>query len=72
MDMYWLKHAFDTLTEDIVGDEDEEDSVEQAADGLDLGVAVGILLPLGLDLGHVSSHQPNEQSHAVEEHVESI
>ena len=61
-----------TLAEDIVRYEHQENTIEKPWNGLHLAIPVSVLVVSLRQLSYVGRYKPNEQSCAVEKHVESI
>ena len=71
LDELRLVDALDALAEDVEGDEHQEYAVEQPTLCLYFAVSIRVLLVCA-EFGDVGGAEPDEQSHAVEEHVEGV
>ena len=72
LDLNRLKYAFNTFTEDVIGNEYEEYTVKQPTDGLYFAVSICIKLINILELRNIRCHQSNEQSNTIKQHMKSI
>lgn len=72
MDLNGFEEALDAFAKNVVRDEHQEYTVEEATQRLYLCVSLGIFIVFWLQLSQVWGKKTNQEGEAVEEHVEGV